>query len=84
MDIQSQSVPSRMNKTLGMSTFIICIKSTLLKKIKNFISTEIEWKPLNDVEISKDKAATTAEFLEALENVDDVQRVFTNLKFGNN
>ncbi len=60
------------------------VKKKIKKKIKNFISTEIEWKPLNDVEISKDKAATTAEFLEALENVDDVQRVFTNLKFGNN
>ena len=53
-------------------------------KIQNFISTEIEWKPLNDVEISKDKVETTAEFLEVLENDDDVQRVFTNLKFGNN
>jgi YebC/PmpR family DNA-binding regulatory protein len=60
------------------------VKKKIETKIQNFISTEIEWKPLNDVEISKDKAETTAEFLEALENDDDVQRVFTNLKFGNN
>ena len=60
------------------------VKKKIETKIQNFISTEIEWKPLNDVEISKDKVATTAEFLEALENDDDVQRVFTNLKFGNN
>ena len=60
------------------------VKKKIETKIKNFISTEIEWKPLNDVEISKDKAETTAEFLEALENDDDVQRVFTNLKFKNN
>ena len=60
------------------------VKKKIETKIQNFISTEIEWKPLNNVEISKDKAETTAEFLEALENDDDVQRVFTNLKFGNN
>ena len=60
------------------------VKKKIETKIQNFISTEIEWKPLNDVEISKDKAETTAEFLEALENDDDVQRVFTNLKFKNN
>ena len=53
-------------------------------KIENFISTEIEWKPLNSVEVSKDNAEITAEFLEALENDEDVQRVYTNLKFGNN
>ena len=60
------------------------VKKKIETKIQNFISTEIEWKPLNDVEVSKDKAETTAEFLEALENDDDVQRVFTNLKFKNN
>ena len=60
------------------------VKRKIETKIQNFISTEIEWKPLNDVKISKDKEEITAEFLEALENDDDVQRVFTNLKFGNN
>ena len=60
------------------------VKKKIEMKIQNFISSEIEWKPLNDVEISKDKEETTAEFLEALENDDDVQRVFTNLKFKNN
>ena len=60
------------------------VKKKIETKIQNFISTEIEWKPLNDVEISKDKVETTAEFLEVLENDDDVQRVFTNLKFKNN
>ena len=60
------------------------VKKKIETKIQNFISTEIEWKPLNDVEISKDKVEITAEFLEVLENDDDVQRVFTNLKFKNN
>ena len=31
------------------------VKKELEKKINNFISTEIEWLPLNNVEISKDK-----------------------------
>ena len=60
------------------------IKNKLESKIQNFISTEIEWKPLNSVEVSKDKVEPVTDFLEALENDDDVQRVYTNLKFGNN
>ena len=60
------------------------IKKKIEKKIKNFISTEIEWKPLNDVEVSENKAELTAEFLDTLENDDDVQRVYANSIFGNN
>ena len=58
-------------------------KKKIEKKIQNFISTGIEWKPLNVAQVSKDKVETTAEFLEVLENDDDVQRVFTNSIFGN-
>ena len=60
------------------------VKKKIELKIKNFISTEIEWKPLNNVEVNKDNVETTTDFLEALENDEDVQRVYTNLKFGNN
>ena len=60
------------------------VKKKIELKIKNFISTEIEWKPLNNVEVDKDNVETTTDFLEALENDEDVQRVYTNLKFGNN
>ena len=60
------------------------IKKKIEKKIKNFISTEIEWKPFNDVEVSENKVKLTAEFLDALENDDDVQRVYANSIFGNN
>ena len=59
-------------------------KKKLENKIKNFISTEIEWKPLNNVEVSEDKVEIATEFLESLENDDDVQRVYSNLIFGNN
>ena len=69
---------------------IHCLKSEIynVKKkiemtIQNFISTEIEWKALNSVIVNKDKIELTTEFLETLENDDDVQNIYTNLKFGN-
>ena len=59
-------------------------KKKLEAKITNFISTEIEWLPLNSVEITKDRESTALEFLESLEDDDDVQNVFSNVNFGNN
>tara|TARA_Y100000590_G_C15555808_1_gene952746 strand:- start:78 stop:806 length:729 start_codon:yes stop_codon:yes gene_type:complete len=59
------------------------VKKKIEKKIQNFISTQLEWKPLNRVEISQAKIETTGEFIYALENDDDVQKVYTNLKDGN-
>ena len=60
------------------------IKNKLETKIKNFISTEIEWKSLNTKIISKDKLETTIGFLETLEEEDDIQSVYTNFKVENN
>ena len=59
------------------------VKKKIEKKIRNFVSTQLEWKPLNRVEISQAKIETTVEFIYALENDDDVQKVYTNLKDGN-
>ena len=59
------------------------VKKKIETTIRNFISTEIEWKPLNSVVVSKDKIEVVTEFLETLENDDDVQNIYTNLKFGN-
>jgi len=58
------------------------VKKKIETTIQNFISTEIEWKPLNGVVVSKDKIEVATEFLETLENDDDVQNIYTNLKFG--
>jgi transcriptional/translational regulatory protein YebC/TACO1 len=52
--------------------------------ISNFISTEIEWVSLNSVDIKKDREETVIEFLETLEDDDDVQNVFSNVNFGKN
>ena len=59
------------------------VKKKIETTIHNFISTEIESKPLNSAVVSKDKIEVATEFLETLENDDDVQNIYTNLKFGN-
>ena len=60
------------------------VKKNLEKIISNFISTEIEWVPFNNVIIKKDKEDSVIEFLETLEDDDDVQNVFSNVNFGSN
>ena len=60
------------------------VKKNLEKIIVNFISTEIEWIPLNSVDIKKERSEATIEFLETLEDDDDVQSVYSNANFGNN
>ena len=57
------------------------VKKELEKKITNFISTEIEWSPLNSVQISKEKNESLINFFETLEEDDDVQNIYSNAKF---
>ena len=40
--------------------------------------------PLNSVDVEKDKVETAIEFLETLEDDDDVQNVYSNINFKNN
>ena len=56
------------------------VKKNLEKKINNFISTEIEWIPLNSVQVSKDHQVSLTEFFEILEDDDDVQNIFSNVQ----
>ncbi len=56
------------------------VKKNLERKIDNFISTEIEWVPINSVQISKDNEENLINFFETLEENDDVQNVFSNAK----
>tara|TARA_B100001121_G_C18554408_1_gene557168 strand:- start:183 stop:908 length:726 start_codon:yes stop_codon:yes gene_type:complete len=56
------------------------VKKKLENKVKNFISTGIEWIPLNHIEVSKEKIDSLSEFFENLDNNDDVQNIYTNLK----
>ena len=57
------------------------VKKELEKKISNFISTEIEWIPLNNVEISKEKNESLINLFDSLEEDDDVQNFYSNAKF---
>ncbi len=59
---------------------IYIVKKELEKKINNFVSTEIEWVPLNNVEISKEKKNDLINFFETLEEDDDIQNVYSNFK----
>jgi len=60
------------------------VKKNLETVVANFISTEIEWVPLNNVDIDKDSKESVFEFLESLEEDDDVQNVYSNVNFGEN
>jgi YebC/PmpR family DNA-binding regulatory protein len=64
----------------GMSK-IYNVKKKIEKNINNFLSTNIEWIPLNNVEINDESKEDTIKFLETLEEDEDVQNVYTNLKF---
>ena len=57
------------------------VKKELEKEIDNFISTEIEWVPLNNVKISEEKNEDLINFFELLEEDDDVQNVYSNAEF---
>ena len=58
------------------------VKRDLEKTIKNFISTDICWLPINSVEAKGEKLKMVSEFLEELEEDEDVQKVYTNLTTG--
>ena len=60
------------------------VKKNLEKRITNFISTEIEWIPINNVKISDEKQEKLTEFFETLEDDDDVQNIFSNVEIRNN
>ena len=54
------------------------IKTELEKKIKTFSYSSIEWRPLNYIDLTNDKLEELLEVLTALEQLDDVQNIFTN------
>ena len=50
-------------------------------KIKNFTSTKIEWIPINLVIPIEDEKQNLFDFINSIEDNEDVQNVYTNLKF---
>ena len=57
------------------------VKKELEKEIDNFISTEIEWIPLNSVVVSKERNEDLINFFDTLEENEDVQNVYSNAEF---
>ena len=60
------------------------VKREIEKKIEEFISVGIEWLPLNKISLDKEKTDSLINFLETLEQDDDVQHVYANLAIDNN
>ena len=58
---------------------IYLVKKFLEKKISNFISTDIEWISINGVKLSSISKEDFMNFIDILNEDDDVQNVFTNV-----
>ena len=57
---------------------------TELEKKNNILSySSIEWRPLSFIDVPKDKSQQIVEVLTALEEVDDVQNIYTNANLKN-
>ena len=56
------------------------VKMEIEKKVKELVSSEIEWLPINKISLDKEKTKSVLNFLEILEDDDDVQHVYANLE----
>ena len=60
------------------------VKIEIEKKINEFVSSGIEWLPINKILLNKEKTKSVLDFLDTLEDDDDVQHVYANLEIDNN
>jgi len=60
------------------------VKLEIEKKIKEHISSGIEWLPKNKISLDLEKTKSVLDFLETLEDDDDIQHVYANLEIDNN
>jgi YebC/PmpR family DNA-binding regulatory protein len=59
------------------------VKMKIEKKIQEFISSGIEWLAINKISLDQEKTKSVLNFLETLEDDDDVQYVYANLELDN-
>ena len=59
------------------------IKTEIEKKIDIFDYSSIEWRPINYVDLDKAQSNSVVEVLTSLEELDDVQNIFTNANLKN-
>jgi len=60
------------------------VKTQVEKKIQEFVSSGIEWLPINKISLDKEKTKSVLNFLELLEDDDDVQYVYANIEVDKN
>ena len=56
------------------------VKLEIEKKIQNFISAGVEWLPINKIPLDEEKTRSVLNFLEKLEDDEDVQHVYANVE----
>jgi YebC/PmpR family DNA-binding regulatory protein len=59
------------------------VKTEIEKKTQAISYSSIEWRPLDYLDVNKDKIEQLSEVLNDLEELDDVQNIFTNAKLKN-
>jgi YebC/PmpR family DNA-binding regulatory protein len=59
------------------------VKSELEKKLDNFQYSGIEWRSISYLSLNKNQSEKIIEILESLEELDDVQNIYTNLNLNN-
>ena len=60
------------------------VKTEVEKKIKELISSGIEWVAINKISLDEEKTKNVLNFLDALEDDDDVQYAYANLELDTN
>ena len=60
------------------------VKTEIENKIEDFISSKIEWIPMNKISLDKEKTKSVLNLLETLEEDDDIQNVYANIEIDNN
>ena len=59
------------------------VKVKIEEKVQDFSSSGIEWLPINKISLNEEKTKSVLNFLELLEDDDDVQYVYANLETNN-
>ena len=57
------------------------VKSSVEKKISNFIYSGIEWRAHNTLKLSEEQKEKVINMLEILDEIDDIQNIFINCEF---
>ena len=71
------------HEVISEKEYFYKVKSEFEKKLDNFEYSGIEWRPLSYLDLNKEQSEKTVEILESLEELDDVQNVYTNANLEN-